>query len=70
MRFSKLPPYSSLRGVAERRQEFVHEIAVRGVDFDDAKAGVIGALRRGHEGVAQLVDLVHGHARAGSHSFG
>ena len=41
--------------VAERRQEFVHQVAVSGVDLDDAEAGAIGALRREREGVPHLM---------------
>ena len=34
MRLSNDPPYSSVRGVDQRREELVNQIAVRGVDLD------------------------------------
>ena len=39
MRFSNDPPYSSVARVAERREELVQQVAVRGVDLDDSEAG-------------------------------
>jgi glycerate kinase len=42
--------------VAERRQEFVEQVAVGGVNLDDAEAGVVGALGRLDERLLQAVD--------------
>ena len=47
VRFSNEPPYSSVPLIAQRRQELVQQIAMRGVDLDHAKAGGVRALRRG-----------------------
>ena len=46
VRFSKEPPYSSSALVAERRQEFVHQVAVRRVNLDDAEPGARSAPPR------------------------
>ena len=45
MRFSRLPPYSSVRWFGLRVEELVDQEAVRAVDLDDVEAGGVGARR-------------------------
>ena len=44
MRFSRLPPYSSVRWLDERREELVQQIAVAAVQLDQVEADAVGAL--------------------------
>jgi hypothetical protein len=57
MRFSRLPPYSSLRRL-ERRDEGRHQIAMRHVQLDHVEAGALGHFGSGDELVADQVHVL------------
>ena len=58
IRFSRLPPYSSVRRFDERREELVEQVAVRRVDLDDLEPGLLGPARGVAEGAHDGADVV------------
>ncbi len=56
MRFSKLPPYWSVRSLLDRRQKLVEQVAVGGVDFHRLKTGPQRPPGRGLKRLDYTVD--------------
>src|SRR5271157_187998 len=58
VRFSKEPPYSSVRRLLSGERNFVDQVSVRGVNFEDAKTCLAGAARRIGERGNDLLNAV------------